>query len=626
MKPQTKLNLAKQGVFALILIVAVSFVMPKITNIEIENFLIPVRFMIDLGCLILFYSIFIVNWNAYGIHRKSRSVILSIGFLCVAIFHFYAFFSATNASFILNNSATAVAFFSITWRTLCAILLVLIAVQKISRELTKSQSRWLLTITVSFVGGIGFASFYTIPQLSPSFLDQKFTSNLYFDLEVIGFLLFIYSSKLYYQQAKTATSSQQRSEKIFLFVACSMLAIHEFCFSSIHDKNLILEIIGLSSKLIAVICLYFSIVSNSIRAPFNALTQARQEILKNQNRLNGIIQTATDGIITINSHHQIILVNAAAENYFGYENGQMIQMNLNQLIPLKFRHGHAKHVSEFGKTGLSIRQMGSNKSDFTVTGLKRNGEEFPVEASISSLVEEGEQFYTVIFRDISERIHAQQKMEQYHRELSALSQSLQTVREEERKHIARELHDDLGQLLAALRMDLSLLAKKQDNPNAMQAIMASMDKLMLNAIATLRRIATHLRPRALDEGGLYFALSSLIKEFNQRHEISCELIADEHDLTLNDAISTTVYRVIQESLTNVVRHAQASKISIKFTHLDDKLQFSIRDNGRGITPQDFDKNQSFGLVGMRERVRALEGELNISGDKEGTTIAVILPI
>ncbi len=382
---------------------------------------------------------------------------------------------------------------------------------------------------------------------------------------------------------------------------------------------------------LACVALFVSIIIVSwitiyLRIPFAQLADARQDLLKNRNRLTGIIETATDGIITIDSDHNIILVNPAAENYFGYDHQEMLGLNLDAVIPIRHRHEHSDHVNKFGQTGMSIRQMGAKMADFSVTGLKKNGEEFPIEASISSLIEDDQRLFTVIFRDITRRKIAKEKLQQYHEELSNLSQSLQTVREEERKHIARELHDDLGQLLAALRMDLSVLGKKQSD-SSITPIVDSMDALILNAISTLRRIATDLRPRALDEGGLFFALHSLQKDFMQRHAIGCELIANEQDLILNDGISTTVYRVIQESLTNVVRHAKATEVTIRLTKSEGKLVFQIKDNGQGITQQDFLKRQSFGLVGMRERVRALHGDLQVSGNaQDGTTIDATIPI
>ncbi|BBB60364.1 hypothetical protein UNDKW_2091 [Undibacterium sp. KW1] len=233
----------------------------------------------------------------------------------------------------------------------------------------------------------------------------------------------------------------------------------------------------------------------------------------------------------------------------------------------------------------------------------------------------------MIFRDITERKVAKEKMALYHDELTQLSSALQSIREEERKHIARELHDDLGQLLAALRMDLSLLQRDSVLTGKTQQTINSMDQLLLTSITTLRRIATDLRPRALDEGGLYFALQTLQKDFSQRHGITCDLLANEEQLTLDDAHSTAIFRIVQESLTNVVRHADATEVQITFERSPDSLSFSIIDNGKGIEADEMRKSRSFGLVGMRERVKAMHGEFLVDSQPgEGTQLKINLPL
>jgi signal transduction histidine kinase len=215
-------------------------------------------------------------------------------------------------------------------------------------------------------------------------------------------------------------------------------------------------------------------------------------------------------------------------------------------------------------------------------------------------------------------------------QLRDLSAALQTTREEERAHIARELHDDLGQLLATLRVDLSLLQQQPDASPQTTRQMRSMDKLLQRAITSLRRIATNLRPHALDEGGLYYALQTLRQEFIQRHGISCQLEAQESELILDDRYSTAAFRIVQESLTNIARHAHASQVWISVRRDDGLLHLQIKDNGRGIAPDDLNKAHSFGLLGMRERVWALDGEIQIEGREAsgncGTRITVELPL
>ena len=628
MKIPRELALAQRGVIAMLLVLLLGMFtlaqQPAVSELQI----VPVRLLIDLICVVLFFSIFIVSWHGYEIHRQSRSVILAVGFLCAAIFNFFGIVNeATTARFASPGYQQITLMFSLLWRITTAVILLFIAIDNIGNQRARALAQWVLKAGLCFLAGCGLLVFFILSHSSTLQLAGNWPS-LVKALTQAGLIgLFLLASLLFYFSASQNTLTANLTEKSYLFAACAALAMAEFCSSELFSSY---RLFGLSVQIfqfIGALGIYFSLVTINLRTPFAQLAYAKQELLTNRDLLNGIIQTATDGIITIDAKHHIILVNRAAEKYFGYENQEMLGMHLDQFIPMRNRADHSRHVDQFGVTGISIRQMGVDNPDFSVTALKKTGEEFPVEASISSLIDGDRRFFTVIFRDINDRKTAKLKMDQYHQELSDLSQSLQTVREEERKHIARELHDDLGQLLAALRMDFSVLEKKLPEHEAVRPILKSMDNLILNAITTLRRIATDLRPRALDEGGLFFALQTLQKDFNQRHKIDCVLNAHEDDLILNDAISTTIYRVIQESLTNVVRHAHATRVVIDLTRSENKLNFKISDNGRGISEQDFAKRQSFGLVGMRERVRALHGELHISGNANtGTCIEIVIPV
>jgi len=246
---------------------------------------------------------------------------------------------------------------------------------------------------------------------------------------------------------------------------------------------------------------------------------------------------------------------------------------------------------------------------------------------VSSVVEAGKTIHTIILRDVSARQQVQDTLSRSHAQLRQLSAALQTVREEERAHIARELHDDLGQLLASLRMDLTLLEQEAGAGPARQRLMQGMEDNLLTAIQSLRRIATNLRPRALDEGGLYFALQGLRDEFIERHGIACELYADEAELRLDDSASTAIFRIVQEALTNIARHAGATSVTMYLYRIDSQLLMSIRDDGRGITASDMEKAQSLGLIGMRERVWGMHGEISISSEEPpGTRIDIVLPL
>jgi PAS domain S-box-containing protein len=335
-----------------------------------------------------------------------------------------------------------------------------------------------------------------------------------------------------------------------------------------------------------------------------------------------IVHNAGEAIIAADDTSRIVLANPAAAAMFGVTAQQMQGSPLSRFI-----QAPAADVENPLEYFQADGRAGRRGTDYAGTGLRANGEPFAIEGSIADTLHDGRTVYTIILRDISERQRVQRKLARSHDQLRQLSAALQTIREEERTHIARELHDDLGQLLASLRMDLTLLREVcRAAPDAGRLI-DGMDGNLLTAITSLRRIATNLRPRALDEGGLYFALQGLREDFTIRHGIACELLADEAELRLDDQASTAIFRIIQEALTNIARHAHAGLVTMNLYRIDSELLITIRDDGRGITEEDMEKAESLGLVGMRERVWGLRGEISISADEPpGTRIDIVLPV
>jgi len=338
-----------------------------------------------------------------------------------------------------------------------------------------------------------------------------------------------------------------------------------------------------------------------------------------------ILHSASDAILSVDERTRILLANPAAANMFGSSVGAMQGSILARFVQPP--GASAAIVTPLDYFPAGGGRTGRRATDYAVTGIRANGQLFPIEGSISSVELDHQQIYTVILRDVSERHLVQQKLTRSHDQLRQLSAALQSIREEERTHIARELHDDLGQILASLRMDLNLLARLDHLPDASVRLIDGMETNLLTAITSLRRIATNLRPRALDEGGLYFALQGLREEFVERHGIGCTLLADEAELRLDDAASTAVFRIVQEALTNIARHAGATNVLLNLYRTDGELLVTIRDDGRGIRAEDMDKAESLGLVGMRERVWAMQGEISISSDEPpGTRIDITLPL
>ncbi|WP_426193562.1 sensor histidine kinase [Massilia sp. DWR3-1-1] len=338
---------------------------------------------------------------------------------------------------------------------------------------------------------------------------------------------------------------------------------------------------------------------------------------------NDIIAHAAEAIISTDDANTILVANPAAAAMFASTVATMRGAPLARyLTPLPVNADGPPPY--FGDTG----RVGRRATDYAMSGIRADGTVFPIEGSASTVMEDGAAIHTIILRDVTDRQEVHEKLTRSHTQLRQLSSALQTIREQERAHIARELHDDLGQLLATLRMDLVLLRNVNGGkaPDRVRLI-DGMEQNLLTAITSLRRIATNLRPRSLDEGGLFFALQGLRDEFVERYGIACALYADEAELRLGDSASTAIFRIVQEALTNIARHAHAANVTITLYRIDGEVLLTVRDDGSGIQPGDLDKAASLGLVGMRERVLDMHGDISINSDEpHGTRIDIVVPL
>lgn len=228
----------------------------------------------------------------------------------------------------------------------------------------------------------------------------------------------------------------------------------------------------------------------------------------------------------------------------------------------------------------------------------------------------------------AERRRAQEQLRESHEQLRALSVYLQHVREEERTRIAREVHDELGQALTSCKLDLSLLANKL--PKGMTPLKDKAKALSAHidaTIQTVRRIATELRPGILDHLGLIAALEWQANEFQTRTGIKCDVRTDLHEPILTADVATAFFRIFQETLTNVIRHAGATHVMVHLKEAAGRIILEVKDNGRGISPEEITNPRSMGLLGMKERAALLGGSFKIGlppGGK-GTAVTVSIP-
>jgi signal transduction histidine kinase len=228
-------------------------------------------------------------------------------------------------------------------------------------------------------------------------------------------------------------------------------------------------------------------------------------------------------------------------------------------------------------------------------------------------------------REIAERRQAELQLRESQERLRALASHFITVREEERTHIAREIHDELGQVLTALKMDIVWVARRLRDEGLVEKTSA-MCQLVDDAIRTVRKISTGLRPEMLDDMGLVAAIGWQTTEFQKRTGVRCKTRLPPDSLTFDKDLSTTVFRIYQELLTNVARHAKATRLDVELRQVDHCLHLEVTDNGVGIVPGEANAKWSLGLLGMQERALRLGGKVEIgSAHGTGTRVAVSIP-
>ncbi len=215
-------------------------------------------------------------------------------------------------------------------------------------------------------------------------------------------------------------------------------------------------------------------------------------------------------------------------------------------------------------------------------------------------------------------------------QLRRLSAHLQSAREEERTRIAREIHDELGQALTGLKMDLSWLAKKMqktdENSDKIQQKIATMVSLIDSTISTVRKISSELRPGVLDYLGLPAAIEWQAQEFQNRTGTKCLIEKLPSEIEISNDVSTAIFRIFQETLTNITRHAEATEVNVLLNFTEDEISLEVKDNGKGIPQEEIENRKSFGLLGMEERAALFNGRFEIFASNPGTTVSVKIPL
>lgn len=351
--------------------------------------------------------------------------------------------------------------------------------------------------------------------------------------------------------------------------------------------------------------------------------RAQSELTQSEARYRAVFQNSLDGILLTTPDGSIRAANPEACRLFGRDEAELTRVG---------RDGVVDPSDRVLATALAERDR-SGRYRGEVRLVRKGGTSFPAEVSSVVFQEpSGERFTSMVVRDVSERKRAEEELRRSEQRYRRLAARIETLREEERTRLSRQVHDELGQLLTGIKMDLRRVEQQldtcADDPRLNPAVerLVAAGELVDTMVATVQRIASELRPGILDKLGLPLALQYEAGRCEERYGIPCWCIVPDDVPALPPETATALFRILQEALANVARHARATAVEIELTADVSRVTLEIRDNGVGMARSDPSSPTSLGLLGMAERARQVRGDLDfLVRPGGGTIVRVTIP-
>ncbi len=345
-----------------------------------------------------------------------------------------------------------------------------------------------------------------------------------------------------------------------------------------------------------------------------------------EEKVHGLLESAPDAMIIVNETGEIVLVNSQTEKLFGFKRAELFGKRVEALVPELLRAQH-----QGGRTDLfanpRVQRVGAG---FDLYGLRQDGSEFPIAVRLSPIETEQGTLIIAGIRDITERKQTEAGMRESGERLWTLSRRLLEVQETERRALARELHDEIGQALSALKINLQGMMRVTE-PSAQARYLEDSVDIVEHTLQQVRSLSLDLRPSLLDDLGLVPALRWYLDRQAQRAGFVARLVTDPSETRLPAHLETACFRVAQEAITNVVRHARAPRVDVELRRSDGALQLTVRDEGVGFDVRTAQahaaRGNSLGLISMQERVHLASGTIDIeSAPGHGTQIRARFPL
>ena len=353
--------------------------------------------------------------------------------------------------------------------------------------------------------------------------------------------------------------------------------------------------------------------------------EMEKALKESREQAQAILESAPDGVIVINKEGRVIELNKQAELIFGWTIQEVWYKELANLIfPPRFREAYKQGLQNFINTGKSEML----NTAFELKGLCKDKTEIDISLHLSPAILKNKYMLVGFVRDITEKKKAEKSVKQSYEDIRRLASHQEKISDEERISIAREIHDELGQQLTVLKMDISWLNKNifVTEEKIVQR-MNDLREMIDQTIKTVRRISSRLRPGVLDDLGLLPALEWLSDDFEKRSGVRTKFISEISDPGLDAGINTALFKFFQESLTNIAKHAQASEVYASLKNENGKLIMTIKDNGKGFAVSAIENKKTLGILGIKERLALLHGEYDIiSSPGQGATVTVMVPV
>ncbi len=763
-------NNASNGLFGrlrpyiwLLAVLLLTLLIIRIAQPQVELFPATHLFLhnaVEMFSIIVAALIFALSWHVHHEDHLGPTALLGPAFLAVALLDFFHILSYLGMPAVVTPSSAekAIAFWLVA-RLVAAVALLAIALRP-SPPSVGTRTRWLLLAGAIALSAAATAVILFFPVLPRTFIAGAGLTpyKVVFEYVLVGLYVAAGILLIAPRNRPTVDAPDMHASLAAAAMVAAMSEVFFTFYASVYD---IYNLAGHVYKVIAFYLVYRALFVGTLRVSSSTASALRERLhdseehrnealearSETESRLQSVIDTAMDAIVTVDEEQHIALFNHAAERMFGCRAADAIGKPLDRFLPARFRHAHHAHIQRFGATGRTERVMGGGRALY---GLRANGEEFPIDASISHTTSQGKRLYTVILRDITDTnrmqdelrlaeqrwrqaLHAgalgvfewdavthrvyrserylqilglsnaaiesspegwldflhpddcaraarispaggadipdqvaeelrirppngtekwiavhglvtrrdaagmpqhmigtvtditdRQRNQQRLRELVAREQ---TEIDEERKRIARALHDELGQTLTALRLDIDELKTRLDDQARVQDVIGRMEQLAANGLTEMRRLIGALRPQLLDDLGIAAAAGYLVEQTGVRLGIRTGFREEGDFADLPAPLQVTLYRIVQEALTNIAKHAKANNIEVTLARTDSEVRVHVRDDGRGFAADMPHKSDSFGLFGMQERA-ALAGGIVIvqSAPGEGTAIMARFPL